>query len=95
MKDDTYLSRDELLDLAYDIRMGLIRWNDEDAVSDEVLRVIASLSNEIKGPNNGLILKAAKIISKHIRDIQCIKDAANYPPDIPKGDRPSPWRPKG
>lgn len=93
MSDDTYMSRDELLDLAHDIKMGFLRWNDEDAVSDEVLRVIASLRIEINGPNNGLILKAAKIISKHIRDIQCIQDAANFPPDIPPMDRPSPWRP--
>ena len=85
MNDNTYLSRDELLDLAQDIKRGFLRWNDETVASDEVLRVIASLRNEISGPNNGLILKAAKIISKHIREIKCIQDAANFPPDIPKG----------
>jgi hypothetical protein len=85
MKDNTYLSRDELCDLAHGIKMGFLRWDDEAVLSDEVLRVIASLRNEIGGPNNGLILKAAKIISKHIREIQCIQDAANFPPDIPKG----------
>ena len=84
MSKDTFLNRDELCDLAHDIKMGFIRWNDDDVASEEVLRVIASLRNEIQGPNNGLILAAAKIISKHIRDIQCIQDAANFPPDIPK-----------
>lgn len=83
--DNTFLNRDELCDLAHGIRLGTTRWTDEDVASEKVIQVIASLRNEIKGPNNGLILAAAKIISKHIRDIQCIQDAANFPPDIPKG----------
>ncbi len=82
--ENTYLSRDELCDLAHGIKRGFLRWNNETVASDEVLKVIASLRNEIKGPNNGLILAAAKIISNHIRDIQCIQDAANFPPDVPK-----------
>jgi|SaaInlV_150m_DNA_5_1039734.scaffolds.fasta_scaffold82648_1 hypothetical protein len=84
MSNDNFLNRDELCDLAHDIKMGFIRWSNEDVASEEVIKVIASLRNEIKGPNNGLILAAAKIISKHIRDIECIQDAANFPPDIPR-----------
>lgn len=78
------ISKIDLLDLALQIKHGDTVLTEEDVTSERVFLIISSLRARLEEPNNGNLIQASKIISKHIRLIGCIQDAANFPPDIPK-----------
>ena len=66
-EDFTPMTRDELLDLAHDLRIGKRRFTVEDVKSGEVIRAISSCRIEIRKPGSGLMLKCSRIISEHAR----------------------------
>ena len=78
------INRDELIDLALSVRNGETVLTEEDVASERVFLIISSLRSALQEPNNGLILRASKILSKHIALIGCIKEARDFPIDIPK-----------
>jgi len=79
------INRDELIDLALSVKHGETVLTNEDVISERVFLIIASLRVSIQEPNNGLVLKAARILFEHIRLIPVIEEARLFPPDIPKG----------
>jgi hypothetical protein len=76
------LNRDELIDLALSVRNNETVLTEEDVSSERVFLIISSLRSALKEPNNGLILRASKILAKHIAQINVIDEARRFPPDV-------------